>query len=232
MHAVARLTHRRFTAAEFERITELGLVPRCAELVQGEVQDRGGAWAQRHRWTYDEYVELGRTGVIKEDERTELLDGEIVCMTPVGHRHIYVVDQLTLLLADRVRGKAIVRIQSPLRFNAIEAPVPDAVVLRLHPDRYRSRQAGPWDALLVVEVADTSLANDREVKGTLYARAQIPEFWIADVNAPSVIVHQKPIGGEYTDVRTYGPGESWQSPALAGRAVSADEVLGLPLPPR
>jgi Uma2 family endonuclease len=99
-------------------------------------------------------------------------------------------------------------------------------------DRYRSRQAGPWDALLVAEVADTSLSNDRDVKGPRYARAAIPEFWIADVNAPAVIVHLKPVGGEYTDVRTYAPGESWRSPALDGRTVSVDEVLGLPLPPR
>ena len=212
-------------------MSELGLVPECAELVEGEVRDRSGRWTP-HRWTYDEFVELGRAGILREDERIELLDGEIICMTPVGHRHIYVVDQLNTVLGEWMRGQVIVRVQSPLRFNSIEAPYPDVVVLRLHEDRYRSRQAGPWDALLVIEVADTSLTEDRDVRGPFYARAAIPEFWIADVNAPGVIVHLNPVGGEYANVRTYGPGQSWQSPALSGRTVSVDEALGLPLPPR
>jgi hypothetical protein len=231
MDAAVQLPRRRFTPDEFRRMGPLGIVPECAELIYGEVQDKTGRGTP-HRWTYDQYVELGRAGIIREDERTELLDGEIVCMTPVGHRHIFVVDQLNRLLGEWLRGRALVRVQSPLQFNVVEAPQPDVVVLRMQEDLYRSRQAGPWDALLVIEVSDTSLLEDREVKAPKYARAAIPEFWIADLNTPSVIVHLNPIGGEYTDVRTYEPGESWVSPALGGRTVSVDEALGLPLPPR
>jgi hypothetical protein len=82
----------------------------------------------------------------------------------------------------------------------------------------------------VVEVAEASLEADRDVKGPKYARAAIPEFRIVDVKLPGVIVHVGPVGGEYTDVRTYGPGDSWPSPALGGMTVSVDDALGLPLP--
>ncbi|HEV7590350.1 MAG TPA: Uma2 family endonuclease [Longimicrobium sp.] len=231
MDSAVAIHRRLFNSDEFERMGPLLIVPECAELISGVVQDKTGGWTP-HCWTYDQYVELGRAGILGEDERTELIDGEIVRMTPVGHRHIYVVDELTALLGKWMAGRAILRVQSPLRFNPVEAPQPDLVLLRMHEDRYRSREAGPWDALLLVEVAESSRGTDREVKGPRYARAAIPEFWLEDVNGSSVTVHLNPVGGEYTDVQTYTPGESWSSPALEGRTVSVDEALGLPLPPR
>ena len=231
MSSVATFQRRLFDYDEFERMGPLLIVPECAELLGGVVTDKTGGGTP-HCWTYDQYMELGRAGILNEDERTELLDGEIVCMSPIGHRHVYVVDQLTKRLGQWMAGRALLRVQSPLRFNPVEAPQPDVVLLRPNEDEFRSREAGPWDALLVVEVAETSLDTDREVKGPKYARAAIAEYWVADVDSPAVIVHQKPVGGEYTEVRTYGPGESWQSPSLEGRTVSVDEVLGLPLPPR
>jgi Uma2 family endonuclease len=231
MDSAVAIQRRLFNCDEFERMGPLLIVPECAELLDGVVTDKTGGWTP-HCWTYDQYVELGRAGILNEDERLELLDGEIVCMSPIGHRHVYVVDQLTKRLSQWMSGRALLRVQSPLRFNPVEAPQPDIVLLRLHEDEYRSREAGPWDALLVVEVAETSLETDREVKGPKYARAAIPEFWLIDVNGASVTVSLNPAGGEYTDVRTYAPGESWLSPALEGRTVSVDEALGLPLPPR
>lgn len=228
MDSAVAIQRRLFNPDEFERMGPLMILPECAELISGVVQDKTGGWSP-HCWTYDQYVELGAAGILGDDERTELIDGEILSMTPVGHRHIYVVDQLNLCLTDWVRGQALVRVQSPLRFNSVEAPHPDLTVLRLTDDHYRSRQAGPWDALLVVEVSDTSVIRDRDVKGPLYARAAIPEYWVVDVNRPVVVVHLAPVAGEYTDVREFAPGESWFSPAL-GREVGVDDALGLPLP--
>ena len=124
-----------------------------------------------------------------------------------------------------MRGRAIVRVQSPLKFNTGVGRVPDLVLLRMHEDRYRSRSVGPWDALLVVEVSDSSAARDL-AKAEEYARAAIPEYWIVDVNRPSVLVHQQPVGGEYTDVREYRHGQVFSSPALGGREVRVEEVLG------
>ena len=225
MHTTASPSRRLFTAAEYYRMGELGILPETGvELIDGEILVKNGRGTP-HRWTYDEYLQLTEAGILSEDERTELADGEIIRMSPAGHLHIYVVDLLTDYLGQWAHGRAILRVQSPLRFNGLEAPQPDLVLLRLHEDRYRSRQAGPWDALLVVEVTDSSLARDLE-KAVQYARAAIPEYWLVDVNRGVVLVHLNPVGGEYADVRQYGRGQSWTSPGLGGREVRVEDVLG------
>lgn len=225
MHSTAEASRRLFNVDEYMRMGALGILPESGmELIHGAVLEKNGRGSPR-RFTYDEYVQLGEAGIIGEDERTELINGEIVAMTPVGHRHIYLVDLLTDFLGGWAHGRAILRVQSPLRFNDLEAPLPDLVLLRAHEDRYRSRQAGPWDALLVVEVSDSSVARDRE-KAVQYARAAIPEYWLVDAGRAVVVVHLDPVGGEYTSVREYGRGDSWVSPGMEGREVRADEVLG------
>jgi Uma2 family endonuclease len=209
----------------------LTIVAECAELFDGCVTDHTGD-GRPHCWTYEQYLAMAEAGILAADERIELVEGEIVCMPAEGHRHDSVVAALASRLGGWTSDNQSLRVGTLLLFNRVEALRPDVVLLRMHEDRYRSREAGPWDALLVVEVAETSLETDREVKGPKYARAAIPEFWLVDVNEASVTVSLNPAGGEYTDVRTYAPGESWLSPALEDRMVSVDEALGLPLPPR
>ncbi|HEX2202440.1 MAG TPA: Uma2 family endonuclease [Longimicrobium sp.] len=225
MHTSASPSRRLFNVEEYQRLGELGILPETGtELIEGEIVVKNGRGTP-HRWTYDDWVQMGEAGVLGEGERTELVNGEIVGMTPAGPRHVYVVDLLTEYLGEWARGRAILRVQSPLRFNDIEAPQPDLALLRRTEDRYRSRQAGPWDALLIVEVADSSVSRDLE-KAILYARAAIPEYWLVDVNQSLVVVHLNPVGGEYVDVREYTRGESWASPALGGREVRVEDVLG------
>ena len=226
MQTTAPIEHRRFSSAEYFKMGELGILPESGvELWDGEVILKNGRGTP-YRWTYDQYVEMARGGILREDERTELIDGEIVRMTPVGHRHVFVVDNLTAFIGAWAQGRAILRVQSPVRFNTVEAPQPDITVLRMHPDRYKSREAGPWDALLMIEVADTSVIRDRDLKAPMYARAAVPEFWLVNVTRESVSVHLQPLGGEYTDVHEYRRGESWQSPALDDRTVEVEEVFG------
>ncbi|HEX5871563.1 MAG TPA: Uma2 family endonuclease [Longimicrobium sp.] len=225
MHTAATSTHRKWTCDEYERMGELGILPeRGVELIRGEVRERN-TWGSPRRWTYEDWERMVAGGIVDEDERLELVDGDFVCMTPVGDRHMYTVDLVAEYLWSQMRGRAVVRVQSPLKFNSGEAPVPDLVLLRMHEDRYRSRPAGPWDAFLAVEVSDSSLARDL-AKAELYARAAIPEYWIVDVNRPAVLVHQQPVGGEYTDIREYRHGQAFPSPALGGHEVRVEEVLG------
>lgn len=224
MHTAAKPA-RLWTVDEYFRMGELGILPELGvELIAGEVLEKN-AWGTPRRWTYEDWERMVAGGILDEDERLELVDGDLVPMTPVGHRHIYTVDLLTAFLGEHAPGLGILRVQNPLRFNALEGPVPDLVLLRPHDDRYRSRQAGPWDALLVVEVSDSSRKRD-EAKAGQYARAAIPEYWIADVNRPAVVVHQAPEGGEYADVREYVHGQTFSSPALGGRVVRVEDVLG------
>src|SRR5687768_7943087 len=154
MHTAASLERRTWTVEEYQRMGELGMLPESGvELIDGEVREKN-AWGTPRRWTYEDWERMVAGGIVDEDERLELVDGDLVCMTPVGHRHIYAVNLLTEFLGEQARGRAILQVQSPLRFNTGEGPVPDLVLLRMHEDRYRSRHAGPWDALLVVEVSD------------------------------------------------------------------------------
>lgn len=225
MHTATTPARRRWTRDEYERMGKLGILPEPGvELIDGEVRERN-AWGSPRRWTYEDWERLVAGGIVGEDERLELVDGDLVCMTPVGHRHIYTVDLLTEFLGEQARGRAILRVQSPLKFHTGKAPMPDLLLLRMHEDRYRTRPAGPWDALLVVEVSDSSLADDLG-KAEQYARAAIPEYWIVDVNRPAVLVHQHSVGGEYTDVREYRHGQAFPSPALRGHEVRVEEVLG------
>lgn len=227
MHTVARSGRRSWTVEEYQRMGELGILPESGvELIGGEVREKD-SWGTPRSWTYEDWERMVAGGVLDEDERLELMDGDLVPMTPVGHRHIYTVDLLTDFLAEQARGRAILRVQSPLQFDSRVGPIPDLVLLRMSDDRYRSRQAGPWDALLAVEVADSSLDRDL-VKAEQYARAGIPEYWIADVNRPAVLVHLAPVRGEYTLVRSYLHGQAFASPALGGREVRVEEVLGPP----
>ena len=167
---------------------------------------------ERRGFNVDEFEAMGPLTMIAEC--AELIYGCVTDHTGDGRPHCWTYEQYIALAEAGILGV-------DERIELIEGEI-----VR------RSRQAGPWDALLVVEVAESSLAIDQLVKGPRYARAVIPEFWIVDLNAPSVIVHRSPIGGEYTDVRTFGPGESWESSALGGRTVSVDEMLELPLPAR
>ena len=225
MHTAADTARRSWTVDEYFRMGELGILPESGvELIQGEVLEKN-AWGTPRRWTYEDWERMVAGGIVDEDERLELVDGDLVCMTPVGDRHMYAVDLVAEYLWSQMHGRGIVRVQSPLKFHTGEAPVPDLVLLRMHEDRYRSRRAGPWDALLVVEVSDSSLARDLAKAGQ-YARAAIPEYWIADVNRSRVIVHQAPVSGEYTTVREYRHGQAFPSLSLGGREVPVEAVLG------
>lgn len=225
MQTAVNPARRLWTAEEFFRMGELGILPRAGvELVEGEVRERN-AWGTPRRWTYEDWERMVAGGVLDEDERVELVDGDLVRMTPIGNRHIYTVNLLTEFLAEQARGRAILQVQSPLKFHAGEGLMPDLVLLRLQEDRYRSRPPGPWDALLVLEVSDSSVARDL-AKAERYAQAAIPEYWIVDVNRPGVVVHLAPVGGEYTHVRQYRHGQAFSSPALGGREVQVEEVLG------
>jgi Uma2 family endonuclease len=227
MHTATMSARRKWTCDEYERMGELGILPESGvELIAGEVREKN-AWGSPRRWTYEDWERMVAGGIVNEDERLELVDGDLVCMTPVGDRHMYTVDLVAEYLWSQMRGHAVVRVQSPLKFHAGEGPVPDLALLRMHEDRYRSRPAGPWDALLIVEVSDSSLTRDL-AKAEQYARAAIPEYWIVDVNRPAVLVHQQPVGGEYTDVREYRHGQVFSSPALGAREVRVEEVLGPP----
>jgi hypothetical protein len=160
----------------------------------------------RRCFTIEEYEKMAATGILAQDERVELIDGEIVEMSPVGDPHAAAVDKLTQLLGSRFGERALVRVQGPVRVPPRSIPQPDLALLR--PRSYRRKSATTTDVPLVIEVSDTSLQYDRTVKLRLYARAGIPEYWIADVNTDTVEVYRSPSGERYANRQVLAHGES------------------------
>ena len=159
----------------------------------------------RHRLTLDDYHRLGEAGILGEDDRVELLDGQLVDMSPIGPRHALAVDALNKLLVTGVGERAAVRVQNPIELDATTEPQPDIALARQPWRGYPSAHPQPGDVFLLIEVADTSLELDRGAKLALYARAGIREFWIVDLTTDGVFVHRKPRGDKYDLVMRVEP---------------------------
>jgi len=168
--------------------------------------------------TIEDYYRMAETGILRRDDRVELIRGGIVRMSPVGSLHAACVKRTAAEFFGIVGTDAIVSVQDPIRLAAQNSePEPDISLLRPKPDYYASAHPTPADVLLVVEVADSSLDYDRGVKIQLYAEAGIPEVWIMALEEECVERYSGLEGGEYRDVRRFCPGESI-SPALLPNA--------------
>ena len=154
----------------------------------------------KHRITVDAYHRMGEAGVLAADARTELIEGEILDMAPIGSRHASVVNRLASLLFRSVGDKAIVQVQGPLRMGDLSEPGPDLALLKPRDDYYRDAQPGAADVLLVIEVADTTQRFDRRVKVPLYARHGVSEVWVIDLENSLVHFHRRLEGGAYADI--------------------------------
>jgi Uma2 family endonuclease len=155
---------------------------------------------RRHRLTVADYQLMGETGILAPDARVELIDGEIIDMTPIGSPHVSTVLRLDHLLKEAVKGHALVLVQAPIVLDDYSAPQPDLALLKLRDDYYRSSLARPSDVLLVVEVALSSLRYDRGVKLPLYARHDIAEVWLIDLEAGHLVRYGQPHAGRYAAV--------------------------------
>lgn len=157
---------------------------------------------QRHRLTVAEYHRMGQAGVFSEDDRVELIEGDIVDMAPIGSSHAGTVKYLINILKLAVGERAIVSAQDPLALDRNSEPQPDIALLKPRTDFYRTAHPQPEDVLLLVEVADTTLRYDREVKLPLYARHNIPEVWIVDLENRGLCVYREPAEAGYRNAQT------------------------------
>ncbi len=180
----------------------------------------------RRLFTVDEYVAIYEKGVIPDDERTELIDGEIIEMAPMGMQHEANVDDGTRILVRAVGDRAIVRVQGSLTVDEGNRPQPDLMLLKLRDGGYRDRPAGPTDVLLIIEVSDSTLANDRGAKLTRYAEADIPEVWIENIPDRVIEAYANPVDGEYTESRTYRPGETISPTAFPDLELPVNQLIG------
>lgn len=181
--------------------------------------------APRRLFTVSEFYQMADAGIFSEDDRVELLAGEIVEMSPIGSRHASCVDRLARSLHQQAGSSLIVRTQSPIRLDDHSEPQPDIAVIRFREDFYRDAHPGPADVLLIVEVADTSVDVDRGVKGPLYARAGIPEVWVVDLSDRFVDVYQDPYRDAYRQHRRIGLRDRLTSVSVPVLSLPAADVL-------
>jgi Uma2 family endonuclease len=179
----------------------------------------------RHRFSVEDYHRMAQAGILGEDDRVELIEGEVVQMSPIGPRHAAQVARLQALLQEAVGRRAIVWVQNPLRLGEHSEPEPDLALLRPREDYYAAAHPGPEDVLLVVEVADTSADYDRQVKVPLYARHGIAEAWLLDLERGQVEVYRRPSAGGYGERRVLGPGDALSPLAFPDIALPLDQLM-------
>ena len=197
-----------------------------APVVQREQQPR-------RLFDVDEYYRMAEVGILKPDERVELIEGEIRVMSPIGRRHISALIRLNRVFSRKLLDVAEVSIQSPVRLRPSVEPEPDVAILRLHPDEpnpYADAQPSAEDVLLIVEVAWSSLDYDLGEKADLYARYGIPELWVLDLTRDRLLIHREPTAEGYASVRELPRGETISPVAFPDVTFAADEILGAPLP--
>lgn len=160
----------------------------------------------RRLLTLDEYHTIGAAGVLKEDDRIELIEGEMIEMAPIGSRHVAKVNWLAHLFSQCVGDHAIVSVQNPIALPPHNEPQPDIALLKPRADYYEGKLPGAEDIMLVVEVADTTLAYDRDSKMPIYARHGIVEAWLVDIQARMLSIFLEPGAKSYQ--RLLNPAES------------------------
>ena len=179
---------------------------------------------KRWHWTAEDYLRLGEAGIIGEDERVELIAGEIIHMSPIGDRHSAGSTKANMLFAPRGPSVCLVSVQSPLRLGHGYEPTPDVVVFRPRADYYLHGHR-PEDVLLVIEVADSSRHYDLNEKARIYAAALIPEYWVPDLVEDALVVHREPMADGYASVQTLKRGQKLSPLAFADWEIAVDDIL-------
>jgi len=183
------------------------------------------ATVERRRFTVPEFARLVEVGLFRADERLELVQGEVVEMSPIGERHAACVDLLTRSVSRRAGDLAIVRVQGPLAVPDDSELYPDITLLKPRDDFYRSRKPTGADVLLVVEVSDTTLVYDRDVKAPIYGRGGVPEFWLVDLGGRRIDVFSQPTPEGYRLRRTLLPGETLVLDSIPGLSLPVSDLV-------
>ena len=186
--------------------------------------DDAAVISARHKLDVHDYERMVLVGILHEQDRVELIQGEVLDMSPIGQDHEGIVNALNLALVLACQGKAIVSVQNSIRLDRWSVPQPDFAVFRYREDFYlEGRRPTPADALLLVEVADSSLQYDRKVKLPLYAAAGVLEYWIVDLKQRVVDAYTRLEGGGYAGEAKYKGGDQVML------AATPDIVVTLPV---
>jgi Uma2 family endonuclease len=182
--------------------------------------------AVRKLFSVEEYDRMVEVGILTKYDRVELIEGEILEMSPIGDRHSACTDRATMLLVPLLQGQAIVRVQGPVRLSDNTKPQPDITLLNPREDFYASSSPLSRDALLVIEVAETSIRYDRGPKLAIYAKYGVGEVWIEDLNTDTLLVFRDRHPDGYATSLVLKPGDSVSPVAFPDVALSVSALLG------
>lgn len=176
-------------------------------------------------FTVYDYHKMVDAGILGEDDRVELIRGEIVQMSPIGPPHNGTIHRAIRSLTTNVGERAILGVQGSIRLDEYDEPQPDLYLLRPKEDFYTSRHAGPADILLIIEVADSSLDYDRTTKMHLYAETGVPEYWISDLQNDCIIIYSDPGNAAYRNVQQFCRGEKLTPKLLPDCSIPVESLL-------
>ena len=179
----------------------------------------------RRRFTVVEYYAMADAGILSENDRVELLDGDIIVMPPIGDWHAARVKFFNNTMLPPLQGRAMIAVQDPVRLDDASEPQPDVMLLRWRDDFYAGGHPEPADVLLLIEVSDTTVDYDRNAKLPQYAGAGIPEAWIVNRLARRIEAHTDPSGSEYATARYFGPGETIAPQAFPDIVLEVDRII-------
>ena len=182
--------------------------------------------APKKLFSVDEYYRMAEAGILGPEDRVELIDGEIIEMSPIGARHLGCVNRVNELFTEVFRARAVVSPQNPVRLSNYTEPEPDIALLKFRPDFYASKTPAAEDALLLLEVSDTTLQYDRDVKLPRYAAAGIPEVWIANLQEDLLLVCRDPSPDGYKTCVTLAQGAIVSVAAFPEITFRAKDLLG------
>jgi Uma2 family endonuclease len=177
------------------------------------------------RFTVADYHRMVECGILAEDDRVELLDGQVVPMTPIGSPHAGCVNRLTRILTSALGDRATIAVQNPAVLDDRSEPQPDVTVLKPRADGYATAHPTPADVLLLIEVADSSLGRDRDVKIPLYGAAGIAEAWIVSLPDDRVVIYRDPRPAGYASVQSARRGERITPLRVPNVSLDVDEIL-------
>lgn len=170
----------------------------------------------------DEYHKMASAGILTPDDRVELIHGEIFEMSPIGSKHGAVVKKINSLLNKLFDNEVLIGIQDPVRIDEKNEPEPDVSILKNKPDYYSSAHPGAEDILCIIEVSDSSIVYDREVKGSIYATANIPEYWIIDIDKKLIEVYTDPVKNAYSSKKVC---DNSMQITLLNKVIKAKDLL-------
>ncbi|HEX4598467.1 MAG TPA: Uma2 family endonuclease [Burkholderiaceae bacterium] len=186
--------------------------------------DQARARALRWRLTVDDYHRMGDAGIFHEDDRVELVDGELFRMASIGTPHAAIVIRLNSWFGDLAHGRFLVSSQNPIRLSRYDEPQPDLMLLRPRADGYFSSLPAPDDVMLLIEVADSSLEWDRDVKIPMYGRRGVIESWLVDLEHRTVTVYRDPSPEGYRSTLVIREG-TISSSSLGDVSIALDELF-------